>query len=58
MSVIIVLILVSFGMALCFLVAFIWAVSNNQYEDTYTPSVRILADDRQTKCEIKTENKL
>ncbi|MFA6571652.1 MAG: cbb3-type cytochrome oxidase assembly protein CcoS [Bacteroidota bacterium] len=58
MSVIIVLILVSFGMALSFLGAFIWAVSNNQYEDTFTPSVRILADDKQTVCEIKTENKL
>jgi cbb3-type cytochrome oxidase maturation protein len=55
MSVIIVLILVSFGMALCFLAAFIWAVSNNQYEDTFTPSVRILSEDKQTVCEIKTE---
>jgi len=35
--------------ALIFLGAFFWATKNKQYEDTYTPSVRILFDD-----EIKT----
>jgi cbb3-type cytochrome oxidase maturation protein len=28
--------------AIIFLVAFYWAVKNGQFEDTYTPSVRIL----------------
>lgn len=31
--------------ALIFLGAFIWAVKSGQYDDKYTPSVRILLDD-------------
>jgi len=31
--------------AACFLGAFIWAVRNGQYDDDYTPSVRMLFDD-------------
>jgi cbb3-type cytochrome oxidase maturation protein len=27
------------------LVAFIWSVGNGQYDDDYTPSIRILFDD-------------
>jgi cbb3-type cytochrome oxidase maturation protein len=45
MSVIFILIGVSLLVALCFLGAFIWAVRNGQYDDDYTPSVRILFDD-------------
>jgi len=45
MSVIYVLIAVSLILALGFLVAFIWSVKNGQYEDEYSPSVRILFDD-------------
>ena len=29
-----------------FLFAFLWAVKNGQYEDRYTPSVRILFDNK------------
>lgn len=32
-----------------FLVAFIWAMRSGQYEDDYTPSVRILWDDKSKK---------
>jgi len=32
-----------------FLVAFIWAMRSGQYEDDYTPSVRILWDDKKNK---------
>lgn len=32
-----------------FLVAFIWAMRSGQYEDDYTPSVRILWDDKKKK---------
>ncbi len=32
-----------------FLVAFIWAMRSGQYEDDYTPSVRILWDDAKKK---------
>ena len=45
MTVIIVLIGCSFVVAAGFLAAFIWAVKTGQYEDKYTPSVRILFDD-------------
>jgi len=36
---------VSFLVAFLFLVMFIWAVKSGQYDDTYTPSIRILFDD-------------
>lgn len=42
MSVIIILIGVSLLIAIGFLIAFLWSVKTNQYEDDYTPSVRIL----------------
>jgi cbb3-type cytochrome oxidase maturation protein len=44
MSVIILLIGFSLLVATVFLIAFLWAVKNGQYEDRYTPSVRILFD--------------
>lgn len=45
MSAIIILIGVSLLVAIGFLVGFLWAVSNGQYDDDYSPSVRILFDD-------------
>jgi cbb3-type cytochrome oxidase maturation protein len=42
MSVILVLIGFSLIVASGFLLAFIWAVRTGQYDDPYTPSVRIL----------------
>ena len=45
MEIIFVLILVSLLIAIGFLAAFFWAVKSGQYEDDYTPSVRILFDD-------------
>ena len=44
MSVIILLILFSLLLAIGFLVAFIWSVKDGQFEDDYTPSIRILFD--------------
>ncbi len=49
MEVIILLISVSLFVALGFLVAFLWAVKNGQYEDKYTPSVRILFDESENE---------
>ncbi|HFA48492.1 MAG TPA: cbb3-type cytochrome oxidase assembly protein CcoS [Bacteroidetes bacterium] len=46
MNIIFVLIIVSLIVALGFLAAFIWAVKSGQYEDDYTPSVRMLFDDK------------
>jgi cbb3-type cytochrome oxidase maturation protein len=48
-SVIILLIGFSLLVAVVFLIAFLWAVKNGQYEDRYTPSVRILFDDEKTE---------
>src|SRR6185295_624807 len=45
MSVIFLLIPLSIVLAACFLGAFVWAVRSGQYEDTYTPSMRVLLDD-------------
>jgi cbb3-type cytochrome oxidase maturation protein len=45
MGVIVILILASLGVATGFLVAFVWAVRSGQYEDTSTPSLRVLTDD-------------
>jgi cbb3-type cytochrome oxidase maturation protein len=45
MSVIYILIGCSLLLATSFLGAFIWASKSGQYEDDYTPSVRILFDD-------------
>ena len=49
MTVIIVLIIVSIVVAGGFLAAFLWAVRNGQYDDTYSPSVRMLFDDKKSK---------
>jgi cbb3-type cytochrome oxidase maturation protein len=46
MVVIYLLIPLSIVIAVCFLMAFIWAVRSGQYEDTHTPSLRMLWDDR------------
>jgi cbb3-type cytochrome oxidase maturation protein len=45
MQVVIVLIGAALLVAVGFLAGFIWAVRSGQYDDTYTPSVRILFDD-------------
>jgi cbb3-type cytochrome oxidase maturation protein len=46
-----ILILASLIVAIGFLIAFIWAVRNGQYEDKYTPKVRIIFDDDKFKPE-------
>jgi cbb3-type cytochrome oxidase maturation protein len=45
MNVLFLLVIASLIVALFFLLAFIWSVKNGQYEDDYTPSVRILFDE-------------
>lgn len=49
MSVIYILLAVSVVVALVFFVAFIFAVRKGQYDDSYTPSVRMLFDDELVK---------
>jgi cbb3-type cytochrome oxidase maturation protein len=50
MSVIIILIAFSILIAGGFLLAFLWSVRNGQYDDDYTPSVRMLFDDPPAKA--------
>jgi cbb3-type cytochrome oxidase maturation protein len=45
MSVLFILISASLIIAIGFLIAFIWSVKSGQYDDDYTPSVRMLFDD-------------
>jgi len=47
MNVIFVLILASLAVATLFVIGFIWAVRSGQFEDTCTPSMRILAEEEQ-----------
>lgn len=49
MSVIFLLIPLSIVIAICFLGAFIWAVRSGQYEDTCTPSMRLLMEEKRSK---------
>lgn len=51
MSVIYLLISISIIVAIAFLIAFIKAVKSGQYDDDYTPSVRMLFDDEIVKKE-------
>lgn len=52
MSVIVILIIASILVAIGFLTAFIWSVKSGQYDDTYSPSVRILFDDTKPKPDV------
>ena len=45
MSVIIILVIVGIIVAGGFLIGFIWAVRNGQYDDMYSPGVRVLFED-------------
>lgn len=59
MSAFYLLIPVSIFVAAGFLGAFIWAVKSGQYEDSHTPSLRILFDDGTvptTKDEVESKS--
>ncbi|WP_028376753.1 cbb3-type cytochrome oxidase assembly protein CcoS [Leeuwenhoekiella sp. MAR_2009_132] len=49
MSIIYMLLAISVIVALVFFVAFIFSVRKGQYDDTYTPSVRMLFEDELVK---------
>jgi cbb3-type cytochrome oxidase maturation protein len=60
MSAIFIMIGASLLLAIGFLIAFIWSVRSNQYEDDYTPSVRMLFDNttiQETKQESNNKTK-
>ena len=56
MSVIYLLLALSILVALIFFVAFIISIRSGQYDDSYTPSVRMLFDDEIVKEEPLLEN--
>ena len=49
MNIIYMLLAISIIVALVFFVAFIFSVKNGQYDDTYTPSIRMLFEDELVK---------
>lgn len=59
MSAIFMLVGFSLLAALFFLGTFIWAIKNGQYDDDYTPSIRMLFDDEAPvpTSEIESKNK-
>jgi cbb3-type cytochrome oxidase maturation protein len=57
MSAVFILIVASLVVALSFLIAFIWSVKSGQYDDSYTPSVRMLFDDSKKQNEENQTNK-
>jgi len=46
MMIIVILIAISLTIALLFLGLFLWNIRSGQYKDTYTPSVRMLFEDK------------
>ena len=55
MTIIYLLLAISVTVAIVFFIAFIVSVKKGQYEDTYTPSVRMLFED-EIITEVPTEN--
>lgn len=54
MSVIIILIIISVVVAIFFLGIFIWAVKTGQFDDTVSPSIRILFEDKKQETNLQT----
>jgi len=57
MGIIVLLIIVSLTIAVLFLLVFYWSMKSGQYDDTYTPSIRMLFEDKVKKDDTKKEEK-
>ena len=55
MSVIYILLAISILVAIGFFIAFVYAVKSGQYDDSYTPSVRMLFEDELVKTNQKNQ---
>ncbi len=55
MTIMILLLAFSLLVAMVFLGVFLWAVKSGQYEDKYTPSVRMLFDDAPDESDTRSE---
>ena len=56
MAIIILLISISLFIAVGFLLSFLWNMKSGQYDDTYSPSVRMLFDDKPTRRSEKHQD--
>ncbi|QOI95968.1 MAG: cbb3-type cytochrome oxidase assembly protein CcoS [Flammeovirgaceae bacterium] len=54
MKIIALLILISVSIAVVFLAIFYWSMKSGQYDDTYTPSVRMLFEDSKHPAKNKS----
>ena len=50
------LIPLSIVIAVCFLGAFVWAVRSGQYEDTCTPAMRLLVEEKDSAAKTLPTN--
>lgn len=57
MGMIYIMLIVSLVIALFFLVSFFWATKSGQFDDDYTPSVRILFEDEPIQRNNQKSNK-
>jgi len=57
MSIIFVLMGLSFFVAILSLFAFFWNIKSGQYDDDYTPSVRMLFDDKPSPNKTDSKEK-
>jgi cbb3-type cytochrome oxidase maturation protein len=55
-NVIFILIAISLLVAIGFLISFFWSIRSGQYEDEYTPSIRILFDDEKNVIEENSKS--
>jgi cbb3-type cytochrome oxidase maturation protein len=58
MGIIVLLITISVTIAIGFLAIFYWNIKNGQYDDTYTPSVRMLFEDFDGKTDLEVKGKI
>ena len=57
MGIIILLISISLVIAVGFLLSFLWSMKSGQFDDTYSPSVRMLFEDKpETETETESES--
>jgi len=58
LSAMFILILASLTVAIGFLFAFLWAVRTGQFEDKFTPKVRILLEEKKIKSGVESNSSL
>ena len=58
MGIIVILIIISLSIAVLFLVIFFWSIKSGQYDDTYTPSIRMLFEDKKRALKKRRKKKI